>query len=254
MERYSKSSQRTKDSAVNEPEHIEQKALEFARKNKKKIACEQTDLGHFPADVDPVSVFMAGSPGAGKTESSIRLLEQLTRDGHNILRIDSDELRTLLPGYTGTNSHLFQGATSILADAMHDKALVNRQSFIFDGTLTNLARAKQNIQRSLARNRLVQIIYVYQDPIQAWHFVQAREKRDGRTIPIDAFVRQYVTARKNVDILKQEFEKKIHVDLVVKNIDGSDFLYRENVSKIDSHVPEKYDEHTLLVQLAETSM
>jgi len=79
-------------------------------------------------------------------------------------------------------------ATSILADKIHDHALSNKQSFIFDGTFSNLDRSRENIKRSLNRGRFVQIVYVYQDPKQAWEFVKAREAKDGRMVPRDAFI------------------------------------------------------------------
>lgn len=40
-------------------------ALDFARREKKKIAKRLTDQDRFPPEAEPVSVFMAGSPGAG---------------------------------------------------------------------------------------------------------------------------------------------------------------------------------------------
>lgn len=228
-----------------EEKAIEERAREFARKNKKLIARELTDPKIFLLDEFPVSVFMAGSPGAGKTESSKNLIEKFTRDGHSVLRIDSDELRSQFREYTGTNSNLFIGATSILADKIHDFALLNKQSFVFDGTLSNLDRSRDNIKRSLDKKRFVQILYVYQEPVQAWNFVKAREIKDGRKIPRDAFLEQYFTARENVNSLKKEFGTAIKVDLVVKNIDGTDFSYRENIDVIDRYIPEKYTKEEL---------
>src|SRR3989344_8291575 len=168
-------------------EKIRLAAIEFARVHKKEIAHELTDLKRFPPDTVPVSVFMAGSPGAGKTESSQRLIERLSGDGHAVLRIDSDDLRGRFEGYTGKNSSLFQAATSIIADRMQDMAIDQRQSYVFDGTLSNLERARENIKRCIRHGRVVQILYVYQDPLQAWKFVLARELRDGRTVPLDSF-------------------------------------------------------------------
>ena len=230
---------------MTEEEKIKQRAEEFARKNKKSIATELTNPSVFLPDEFPVSVFMAGSPGAGKTESSTNLLKRLTKDTHSVLRIDSDELRSRFKDYTGKNSHLFIGATSILADKIHDFALDNRQSFIFDGTLSHLEISRKNIKRSLDRKRFVQIVYVYQEPLQAWNFVKAREERDGRRIPREAFIEQYFMARENVNCLKKEFGPAIKVDLVVKNIDGSDFSYRENIDVIDNYIPEKYTKDDL---------
>lgn len=230
---------------MTEDERIEQEAIEYARVHKKEIARELTDTRKFPADSVPVSVFMAGSPGAGKTESSLRLIERLSGDGHSVLRIDADDLRARFPNYTGKNSDLFQYATSIIADKMQDLAIEQHQNYVFDGTLSNLERARENIGRGLSHGRIVQILYVYQDPLQAWKFVQAREQRDGRMIPKESFIDQYFLARENVHTLKKEFGNNIRADLIVKNIDGTDFKYKDNIDVIDSHIPERYTKSTL---------
>ena len=49
---------------------IKTEANAFANKHKDEIAEEATNVNIFLPEVNPVSVFMAGSPGAGKTESS----------------------------------------------------------------------------------------------------------------------------------------------------------------------------------------
>lgn len=224
---------------------IKQQADTFARKNKEIIAKKRTDPTIFLPDEFPVSVFMAGSPGAGKTESSKNLIAKLSKGKHSILRIDPDELRAEFDEYNGKNSSLFIGATSIIADKIHDFALKNRQSFVFDGTFSNLERSKENIQRSLNKKRFVQIVYVYQDPLQAWAFVKAREIKDGRTVPRDAFIKQYFLARQNVNLLKKEFKGSIKIDLIIKNIDGTDYNSSENIDVIDNHIPEKYTKEHL---------
>jgi UDP-N-acetylglucosamine kinase len=222
-----------------------EKAKKFARENKGQIAKVRTDTGIYLPDEFPVSVFMAGSPGAGKTESSRNLIKKLSDDNHSVLRIDSDELRSEFQEYNGANSSLFILATSIIADKMHDFALKNKQSFVFDGTLSNIDRSRENIKRSLSKNRFVQIVYVYQEPLQAWSFVKAREVKDGRRIPKEAFIMEYFQARENGNILKREFGVNIKVDLVIKNIDGTDFGYHENIDVIDNYIPEKYTKDSL---------
>jgi adenylylsulfate kinase-like enzyme len=227
-------------------EAIKLHSLEFARANKKRIARELTDTAKFPPDAKPVAVFMSGSPGAGKTESSQRLIERFAPQGGNgVLRIDSDELRSYFSAYDGTNSSLFQSATSIIADKMQDLVIKQNQSYVFDGTLSNLDRARENIIRCIAHSYSVHIIYVYQDPLQAWKFVKAREIRDGRFVPKEAFIEQYFSERKSVNRLKEEFGKQIELHLIVKNIDGSDFKFEDNITQIDSYVPELYTEQKL---------
>ncbi|MHB8564647.1 MAG: zeta toxin family protein, partial [Acidiferrobacteraceae bacterium] len=174
-----------------EEERVAQVALEYAKKHRTEMARRLTDPAIFVPEAHPVSVFMAGSPGAGKTEASIELLTLQGADGTKVLRIDPDELREELPGYTGENAWLFQRAVIPIVERMHDLALQQGQSFLLDGTLSSYSVAEKNIQRSLKRDRTVQILYVYQEPQQAWRFVQAREAAEGRRTQPDDFVRQY---------------------------------------------------------------
>jgi UDP-N-acetylglucosamine kinase len=228
-----------------------QLALDFARLHKRDIAARLTRLGEFPPDSIPVTVFMAGSPGAGKTESAHSLIARFSSET-KILHIDTDALRSEFADYTGTNAALFQGATSVIADKMQDYALEQSQSYVFDGTFTNTARSRENIERNLKRLRPVFIVYVYQDPLQAWHFVQARQKKDGRNVPKEDFVAKYFQARANVNQFKEEYGDRIQLDVIVKNVDGSDLRYNENVMSVDEHVPETYTKETLEKVLANT--
>lgn len=128
---------------------------------------------------------------------------------------------------------------------LHDCALSQRQSFLLDGTLANFEIAEKNIDRSLRKGRPVLILYVYQRPELAWEFVKAREKVEGRNIPVDEFVRQYFAARDVVNRLKKRFGKAIEVDLLLKNTDGTHRVYEANIDQIDNHVPETYDRAAL---------
>lgn len=219
---------------------IQSKALSYAKENRKAIAKGLTNPDIFPSESQPVSVFMAGSPGAGKTEASIALIEAVATVEQQIVRIDPDELRSYFEDYDGLNSHLFQKGVSVLVEKIHDFVLKQKQSFLLDGTLSHYEIAKKNIARSLGKNRMVQILYVYQEPLQAWQFVLARESTEGRKIQPAHFIEQYFKARAVVNHLKLEFGKKLSVDLLLKNIDGSNQVYKANVDSIDSHIPERY--------------
>lgn len=222
-------------------------AIKFARSNKKAIGKRLTDQATYPPEKEPVSVFMAGSPGAGKTEASLALLNLFSDTP--ILRIDPDELRNEFEAYQGGNAWLFQGAVSILVGKLIDLALERKQSFLLDGTLSNMEIARKNVQRCLDKGRFVQILYVYQDPRLARSFVRAREEAEGRRIRPEHFVDQYFAARDVVNTLKLEFGKDIHVDLLVKHIDNSGRLYKAGVDKIDYHIPEKHTRHDLMAML-----
>lgn len=81
---------------------------------------------------------------------------------------------------------------------------------------------------------------MYLSPEQAWEFVQAREKEEGRKILHEQFINQYFAARQSVNRLKNKFGKDIGVDLLLKEIDGSRKLYKAGIDQIDNHIPENY--------------
>lgn len=128
---------------------LREQAIDFARSNKKRISKKLTDPDVYVPENNPVSVFMAGSPGAGKTEASKRLLERFK--GQRVLRIDPDDLRAEFPNYDGANSWLFQGAVSILVDRVLDLAFRQSQSFVLDGTLAARKISEKNIERSITQ-------------------------------------------------------------------------------------------------------
>lgn len=224
---------------------IAQDALTWAKRKgtKKAIARRLTDQSLYLPEEDPVTVFMAGSPGAGKTESSKELIDQFP--DNPILRIDADELRVEFDQYDGRNSHLFQSAVSVLVEYIHDMALKQSQSFIMDGTLHNEDKAKDNISRSLKRGRVVQVLYVYQDPLRAWEFVQARERLEGRRILPVNFIEQFLAARATVNALKAHFGADIKVDLLIKDYLNRTRVYEANIDRIDYYVDHEYSRESL---------
>jgi UDP-N-acetylglucosamine kinase len=231
-------------------EEIRKQALIFAKKNKKQLAKNLTSPAIYAPDKVPVSVFMAGSPGAGKTEFSKSIIEILEEDSERrVVRIDGDEIRPHIPGYTGSNSHLFQGAISQVVEKMQDMLLHSNQSFIFDGTFTKYEKAIHNIQRSIGHNRIVLVYYIYQSPEVAWRFTQAREQKEGRNIPRSVFIDEFIAARETVQKIATEFDGKVHVFLVKKdfitNTVESISPIGSTQSTIDQHIPKTYTKDEL---------
>jgi hypothetical protein len=234
-----------------EENKIQAEALAYAKTHKRSRCAALTNPLTYPPEENPVSVFMAGSPGAGKTEAAKEIIAQLESvpEAPKVLRIDPDDLRCEFPGYKGSNSWLFQRATSVWVDKMHDLALEQGQTFLLDGTLSNYERAKRNVERSLGRKRRVNIWYVYQSPYLAWDFVQAREAEEGRNIPPERFIDQYFAARDVVNALKREFGPKIQVDLLLKPNNETVKLVRIGVDTIDTHIPERFTREELEIAL-----
>lgn len=233
-----------------EDEEIQSNALEFARKNRKRIAKEFTDLSKYLPDDIPVSVFMAGSPGAGKTEFSKNIIASFEEgNNHPVIRIDGDEIRNLLPGYTGSNSFLFQGAVSLIVEKIHDLALSQKQSFVLDGTFSKPEKATDNIRRSLNKDRKPFIFYVYQNPILAWNFTQKREEAEGRNIPKESFIEQFFGAKDTVNVIRQKFGEEIVIFLVKKDFENKIveklIQIKPGDMSIDEYIKEQYTKEEL---------
>ncbi len=199
---------------------IRAQALEFAKHNKTRLAREFVNSNLYVPDPHPVSFFMAGSPGAGKTEFSKNLINILEKHAkQKVIRIDGDELRRKMPGYTGGNSSLFQGAVSLIVEKIHDLALHNGQTFLFDSTFAKYEKAVDNIRRSLEKSRPVLILYLFQKPEVAWKFTQAREKAEGRNIPKASFIEEFIGAHDTVNRIQQTFAEKVEIFLVKKDFE-----------------------------------
>lgn len=211
---------------------IVEDAKAYAKAIRAEVAREFLEAPAGDDDDPPLTIFMAGAPGAGKTEASQEMLRNF-----NILRVDPDDLRVRFPDYTGSNSKLFQGAVSLIVERVFDKLVKSKKSFLLDGTSANLNKARSNIGRALKVGRCVRLWYVYQDPVLSWKFVEAREKVEGRGIPIDAFIDQYLSSRFVMREMKSEFGEELCVDVLVKNFDQDEHKFYEDVACVDEVCP-----------------
>lgn len=222
-------------------EKISQEAEEYAKAHKREIIKKYLD--GIPKAKAPSTIFMAGAPGAGKTEVSKQLL---SKHLHGFVQIDADELRAALPNYNGANAHLFQKAASTLVSELYSKALRAGVHIILDGTFSNFATQKQNIERSLKRNRDVAIMYVYQSPEAAWRFVQIRQKDDGgRSVPALEFVKKFIESHKVANEIKWHFKDKVTLHLMIKNDVGDNKGWLIDIDSLDEHIKKAYNEADL---------
>lgn len=216
-------------------------AKEFVKRNKKLLYDKFVNDDLLEPKDKPVSIFMAGSPGAGKTEYSKRMIEEFEGD---IARIDADEIREIIPQYTGANSDVVQGAASIGVDILYSHVLKKKFNLLLDGTFAKFDIAARNIERSLGKGREIIICYIYQEPLVAWEFTQKREKIEGRKIPQNAFIDSFINARQNVIKVKSLYGDRVKIFLIIKD-------YTNNIKEsyfdvyIDSHLKMRYAKNDL---------
>lgn len=200
--------------------HIEQEAVRWIRRpaNKKIIIGGFASLEEYSPAKHPLIFFTAGSPGAGKTEF-IRGFKEAAEKSLSIklVTIDPDSIRDLLPGYTGTNSYLFQRAISIAVDDLFRHVLKHGQSAFIDGTLADYDRAKNNVQKVIDQYSEATIFYVFQHPAIAWRFTQLREVMEGRNIKKQDFIDRFIESKSTVDKLKITFGDKLVLNVILKD-------------------------------------
>jgi signal recognition particle GTPase len=100
---------------------IKNKALQYIKDNETELIEKFADKDDHSPKEDPVSFFMAGSFGAGKTEFSRRLEKQFP----DVVLIDADEIRKLCPNYSGEKAYLFNAAAFVGQDILHNYVLDN---------------------------------------------------------------------------------------------------------------------------------
>ena len=166
---------------------IEEKALAWVRnKANKDWVVEQVLQDNQPIK-KKIAFFMAGVPGAGKTEFASRLI---TRGSiHQMLRptiIEHDGLVEYIPGYKTKSYYHYRRAGNWLVGYLFNFCLKNSYSFIFDGTLSHPTSSK-NVQRALDKDYGVFVIYVMQTAEQAWEVTGKRRQISGRPIEKEGF-------------------------------------------------------------------
>lgn len=217
------------------------KAQEYVRTHEKELIKKFADPKIYIPDSQPVSLFMAGSPGAGKTETSKRLIETFRSKP---VRIDADEIREFIPRYDGSKAYLFQRAATKGVNLLFDFALHENINLILDGTFA-YEGVEQNVRRSLEHNRKVVIYYIFQEPKRAWEVVLARESIEHRRVSKDVFVRSFIAARKNVDMIKKKFGQDAQLNIIVKDFATEKETIELAVPAIDQYLTKVYTEDEL---------
>lgn len=221
----------------------------WARKNKRSFANKMiTAAGVEPHD-EPAAFFMAGLPGAGKTEFTLNIIQEL---GLKVVRIDMDEIATHIESYNPLKADAFREAASDMMNAVYDRTLHRRVDFIMDGTFRS-AKSLDNIQRALKKGYSVKVFYISQDPEVAWSFTRAREKVEKRSIHRQGFISTSAEIFENLAHLDTVLFKDVTLDIVVKDRANKVGEWHRNVSydQIDKLIGKRYSREELERMLAQ---
>lgn len=201
-----------------------------------------SDAGLCPEN-EPMAIFMAGLPGAGKTELSNGFIKEMRTKP---IRIDMDELATYIKGYQPEKADLFRASATRILNNLFDKTIKKHLPFIMDGTFGS-KMALTNVERVLKRGYIVQIAYAFQDPKLAWQFTKAREKVEHRAIKEDGFIETYYKTISNLHELARRDYENVTIDIFIKNEDNTVGQRIENVreNQIDDILKVVYNKDKL---------
>ena len=191
------------------------------------------------------AVFMCGSSGAGKTEESKWLKSKYLitlKHTTEFVHIDDDRIKAMIPGYEGHNASDFRKAASYGVDVVLSHCYKNNFNFILDTTFSNYKRAQENIDRAIKRDRTIDIIYVYREPLKTWQFVKDREKIEGRAVPVDAFINSYFGAFETLEQVKKTYKLRIRLKIINKDINKA----YKNQNSVNEYVKLKYKDRESL--------
>lgn len=248
-----------------EEERIRDESVLFIKQNQQRLI-ETFIIRKKPVPIGYATMFMAGSPGAGKTEFSRRLpirlkdfsgIDRILRSSgfdpdlyeSLFIRIDVDEIREFIPQYIKTdvvagtvgNAHVVNKAATTGLDILRKYCLKNKVAFLHDGTFSNYSTMRDIIKKSLKVGRDVQIYYIYIDPITAWKFTQAREYLEGRNILKENFVNQFFLSQENVSLAKHEFGDNVKIHCILKNSENNLEKIEFNITYIDKFLEEQHN-------------
>lgn len=223
-------------------------AIDFIKKNEKLLIKTFADPEVFIQSEHPFTLFMAGEPGAGKTEFSKSYIKELINKDPDtqIVRIDADEIRDLIPGYNGKNAFEVQGACGLGVDKLFNYIQKKKLNAIVDGTFSNFQKSREDVRRAINRDRKVELYFIYQNPLVAWDFTKKREALENRHVSKEMFIEAYFLSKENVNKIKKEFGSSVEVSLVIKNVENLTEKTYFNIELLDGYIKEEYNRVDLL--------
>lgn len=216
---------------------------DWVRSHKKGFARKLISNSGAVKSDNPAAIFMAGLPGAGKTEFTKSWIEN---SGLRVVRLDMDEIASQIDTYSPKKADKYRKAASTLLNCTYDRVVNGKYNFIMDGTFGGSSAIK-NIERAVGHGYHVKVIYIYQEPKIAWEYTVARERVEYRAIEPDGFLESYYKTLGNLKKLDELSLDGVSIDLVVKNVQNRIVKVYDSISMkdIDQYVNIEYNKDNL---------
>lgn len=162
----------------------------------------------------PIAILMGGSPASGKSTFLKKYAPYLLRD--EILKVDADEIRAMLPEYRGYNAtQTHQETKDIVTTLLSDRSIGIPCKFdiIYDGTMNNTKSYLPLIDLLKSLGYKVFIVYIANVPYDVVvRRSLERYKKSGRFVPLEVIDDFFSKGTEALDRLKAEVDGYMVVD------------------------------------------
>ena len=180
---------------------------------KKDLICVEND--------SPIAILMGGSPASGKSTFLKKYAPYLLKT--EILKVDADEIRAMLPEYEGYNASQTHLETKDIVNTLLSDRNIGipcRFDVIYDGTMNNTKSYLPLI--NLLKSLGYKVFIVYIDKVPKDVVVNRsieRYKKSGRFVPLEVIDDFFEKGTEALEKLKSQVDGYMIVD-------GSDTEYR----------------------------
>jgi len=217
--------------------------VKWSKENRKKL-CRDFLSKKEVKKWQKIALFMAGSPGAGKTEFIRRLLSDDQKVWYYIL--DLDEIRSWMPWYKWKYAEKYtQWAIKIL-EMLIDDCIHNEYPFVLDGTFTSTKAMERNIERLINKSYKIGVFYIHTVPELAWLYTLYRWKDEWRLIPVSRFIRDYYLAPENICLFWEKYHEAIDIYIVNKKYEDGIIKYDLFPADNSMSIHDFFDKYAIL--------
>ena len=179
---------------------------EIINKFKKEVVCINNDK--------PIAIFMGGSPASGKSSFLRKYSPFLLKE--EILKIDADEIRAMLPEYEGWNATQTHLETKDIVNTLLSNKNIGIPcdfDIIYDGTMNSV---KSYIPlMDILRKRGYKIFIVFMDNVPKDVIIKRaldRYKSSGRFVPLEVIEDFFTKGKSAFNELKKDVDGYMRID------------------------------------------
>jgi predicted ABC-type ATPase len=179
---------------------------EIINKFKKEVVCINND--------QPIAIFMGGSPASGKSSFLRKYSPFLLKE--EILKVDADEVRAMLPEYEGWNAAQTHLETRDIVNILLSNKNIGIPcdfDIIYDGTMNSVKSYLPLMD--ILRKRGYKIFIVYMDNVPKDVIIKRaleRYKTSGRFVPLEVIEDFFSKGKTAFNELKKDVDGYMLID------------------------------------------